>query len=152
MGSRSTVVLLALGLSGCSDHGEADARSAFDRFQAALFAGDRSTVIDLLARESRPAALELDFAAIRARKPLTVTDASRIDGAFHLTVHDPAEPTRPGCYVVIREGGAWRVDLLASLSATRPLVHGAEPSITARPAELSKREIDKVEASSPAIR
>lgn len=111
-------LLALLVLPACADPDADAARRAFLDFQSALFAGDVPALRRLVTNESEPAIEHLPLAALAERSALEVSGVERIDGGIQrVFVLDPQRPHAGGSYVVAREGGRWRVDLLASTLA-----------------------------------
>lgn len=107
------VVLPVSAAGGCGESPTAAAVGTFARFQDALFAGDRAELRALVTRDSRPAVDALPLDRVAGQQPVRVTGCERIDAAlFHVHVADPNAGGRASRFVVVKENGVLRVDLL----------------------------------------
>ncbi len=135
-----TLVLLA---SCAGESAEQLARASFTRFQQALFGTDRTQLAQVLTRESRQAIEQLDFARLRTKRPLEVT-AVRVRGAScFVEVRDPNRNHELATFVVVRQSGQWRVDLIASVGMGNT-PGGRETRIT--PRQFSPQEAGAIDA------
>lgn len=153
MTNRSTVLLLILPwLCGCgSETAAATAASVLVEFQDALLAGDADRCGRLVTSQSRPALAAIPWAAMRNRKPLVIGEVEVHDGRFHVHVQDPNDSDREGEFLVVREYGQLKVDLVATAGLTAEEVPGTGHEEFV-PRELSPRDIDRirqVELASP---
>ena len=112
---RLAAVLLAALLPGCADdHARiVEARAAFAAFERALFAGDRDALAATLTATSRRTLAGFPLERVAGKRPLTVVGCERHDPQVFVHVHDPNEDRR-STFVVVREAGCMRVDLLAT--------------------------------------
>lgn len=130
----------------------AAARALVSEFERALHRGDRATLREVVTTESRPAIDAMALAASADKKPLTFVDAThRVDG-LHVRVLDPNADDRPGAFVVVRENGALRLDLVATAGlsardeplpgpAQRTVVRPLSPADRARAAAIAARTL-----------
>ncbi len=144
------IAVLAFALfSSCSrsDGDAAAARAAFDSFQAAAIAGDRDALAGVVTRESRPAIEQIDLDALGKRQRLLVEGTKRpTSGRFEFRVRDPraTPPDRSSMFVVVREAGQWRVDLVDTLLANQVVHSGNGTRIV--PGGLDRQRIDGIGA------
>jgi hypothetical protein len=96
------------------DAAEAAARAAFARYQDALFAGDRPALRAVLSVESRPVVPHLPLERAGGQQRLEVLRAERHDPELHLVVRDPNAGGAERTFVLVREDGEMRVDLVAT--------------------------------------
>jgi len=110
----SCLILLCLLLPACSsDAAEIEkARSAFSRFQGAILTGDRDALHKCLTRDSRK--LVNTIALDQSSKKLLVTGGNLQRPNVILKIVDPNENHRASRFVVARENGEYRVDLIAT--------------------------------------
>lgn len=146
---QASVLIL---VAGCGEPAElAGARQVVQTFERAVRTGDRTTLRGLVTFESRPAVDAMPLEADAGQQPLAVLDAvARADGV-HVLVRDPNHGDRDGAFVVVRENGALRLDLVASAGLTarevplagprqRTVVRPLSPEERARAADLAERE------------
>lgn len=108
--------LAVLALGACDGDPEVQAAAdAFRSFQAALQQGDRAACRALLTQDSVTAVEQFPWDRLRQQQQLVLLDATRASGCFHLRVRDPNEADRESTFVVAREYGHYRVDLLATI-------------------------------------
>lgn len=138
---------IALLLTGCGGPtaGQQAAMDAFAAFQQALRAGDRAAVAALLTDDSQPALAQLPWAQLRTQAPLQIDGAERCGIEWWVSIRDPGDHDRRGCFVVVPEHGRLRVDLLASMQhhaeiTTRPTAPTFEPR------DLTPDEVARVQA------
>ena len=137
------VVLLA-----CSDDSRAtEAEAAFNRFQTALFRGDRAIVRELLTRESRPVIQSLPWRELATKTPLEVLGVTETHGRFEIAVRDPNAAGRESLYVVVRENSRWRIDLLATTSHNHTYTWNKGPTTIVRPSVIEAGGIRRIGAS-----
>lgn len=136
------VAFLSLALAGCgpAPKAEDDVLARFEAFETALRADDTEALFDLVTRDSLPALEAIQPGAARQRGPLVVDsvdvrDPSRSEVCAREAGGDGAT------FVLVREAGAWRVDLLESVATTHGTVQG-EPEIT--PSGLDPAQIDRI--------
>ncbi|MFO1053446.1 MAG: hypothetical protein U1F36_14635 [Planctomycetota bacterium] len=124
---RAVCLLLALAsLPGCNggDDGSTEARATFASFQAALRSGDRDALRDLLTRDCGPAIEPLAEAKGRDASEVMIESAAATgSGTVELHVRDAAGSA--GVFVVVRESGRWRVDLVESAARSNGVLKGA---------------------------
>lgn len=118
---RSCVPAFALTLllpSSCADPALAAAEDSLHRFHRALAQGDRGATRDSVTRGSRPYVRALPKLA-DASEPLRVVARRRENARVYLDVRDenPGAAVREGTYVVAKEHGEWRVDLILTAGA-----------------------------------
>jgi len=111
------------------------AAAAFQSFQNALQQGDRERCRALLTQDSVAAVEQFPWESLRQRQQLAVVEATRAHGGFHLRVRDPNEGGRESTFVVAREFGSYRVDLLATIGLQRA------PTAARGPAEYAPRAL-----------
>lgn len=138
-----------VGCDAAPDDGER-ARGLVVAFERALHAGDRLALCDLVTFESRPAVDALTARSMAGKHPLRLLDTvERLDG-LHVRVLDPNHGDRPGAFVVVRENGSLRIDLVATAGldaqeralpgpATRTVVRPFSPAERARAASLAEQ-------------
>lgn len=134
-------------LQSCGGGSDApQARATFEEFQACLRAGDRPRVRSLLTQASREVVPHLPWATLASSKPLTVVSV-RPDGASHLIhVRDPNEGNRESTYVVSREDGHHRIDLIRTAGFNHRNVALEGPAMRYTQKELEQHEIDEAVA------
>lgn len=119
--SRVLSVLAACTATACAQPPE----TFPERFHAALASGDPAQVTALVERNSRPLVLSmLQVPRGQGPQPYVLPDAPsavprvlRIDAgeaALTLTVSDSPDPRRSREWVLVREGGDWKLDLTAT--------------------------------------
>ena len=141
-------VLLAL--HGCRPATlEDDAVAAFATFQDALFAGDRARLRTALASESRQVVDSLPLGdRLSAKARLEVLSVRSQPPVLHVEVVDPNENGRHSTYVLVREEGELRVDLVATSALQRtPGTGKSRPSWRFEPGRLSPDQIRTAEAA-----
>ncbi|MEZ5967424.1 MAG: hypothetical protein R3F56_26540 [Planctomycetota bacterium] len=128
-------------LAGCGEPGAlTEAKDVVRTFEAAVRAGDRATARRIVTLESRPAVDAMPLVP-SGKAPLTVIDAVARPDGVHVQVRDPNLDDRAGAFVVVRENGALRVDLVASagLTAREIPLPGARERTVVRPLSASER-------------
>lgn len=145
MAKRHLFLLLALGaLPACgTDTAAATAASVLGEFQDALRAGDQDRCRALVTSQSAPALDAIPWAALRARKPLTLGEVEVQNGRFHVHVLDPNDGDRPGEFILVREYGRMVVDLVATAGLTAEEVPGSGHEELV-PRDLTPRDIDRI--------
>ena len=152
---RSTALTLAVALTwlaaGCSSEPtrEQAATAAFERFQDALFAGDRSALRHLLSSASREALSALPLQRVQGQQRLRVVGAERRDPEVLLAVLDPNQGDSRHTWVMVREDGRMRVDLIGS-TAYNHTVRPGEGGPRFEPRQLDRAELAKIRARWPA--
>ena len=136
------LTLLSLALAGCgpAPRAEDEVLARFEAFETALRADDVEALFDLVTRDSLPALEAIQPGAARRRGPL------RVDS---VDLRDPSRGEVQACeedgdgatFVLVREAGTWRIDLVESVATTHGTVPG-EPSIT--PSGLEPAQIDRI--------
>ena len=145
--SRRLLLLAFAWTVACADVGdpvETAIRARVDAFQAALRAADTESLYDLLTRESLPAIEQLRPSGNEDR--LIVDAVQRRDpGRYDVAVREASgDGATAGVFVVVREAGAWRIDLVESAAVTNGTEKGP-PSI--EPAGLTPEQIDEIRAN-----
>jgi|SRR5690606_6434379 len=109
-----------------------EARTAFDRFQRAALHGDRAALRALTTRESEPAIDGLEPAT--DRPPLAVESVVPVHpGRCDVVATDPLAEGSTSRWVVVREAGAWRVDLVTTVGIQNPVERSIEVAIEPAP-------------------
>ena len=141
-------LVFALTMTSCSENAEVrEALEVFDRFQTAMFQGDRGALRDLVTRESRQVVPYLPLAAVAGKERLQVRRATRSGYRVQVEVSDPNEGDAPGWFVVCKEGGKWVLDLVETTAFNHELLQGAEPGL--EPRRLSPDEIERIRSLDP---
>jgi hypothetical protein len=139
-----TVLITALALAAhACDAGpgvEAEVRAQFGAFETALRHDDTEALFDLVTRDSLPALEALQPGAARQRGALVV-DAVEVRDPARTEVRAREAGGDAATFVLVREAGAWRVDLIESVATTHGTVPD-EPSIT--PSGLDPTQIDRI--------
>ena len=139
------VTLLA---TSCSEDAEIrPALEAFERFQTALFQGDRDALGRTVTRESRQVVPHLPLAAVAGKKPLVVLRATRSGYRVHVEVSDPNEGGATGWFVVAKESGKWVLDLVETTSFNHTTVERGDQILV--PRRLSLDEIERIRSLDP---
>jgi hypothetical protein len=142
-------LLAGFALAGCGPATiEADAVAAFAVFQDALFAGDRARLRAALAGECRQVVDSLPLGRLDSRQRLQVLGVRSRPPVVHVDVADPNENGRRSTYVLVREEGALRVDLVAT-SALQPApgTGASRPSWRFEPGPLTPDQVRAAEAA-----
>ncbi|MGA1608323.1 MAG: hypothetical protein ACO4CT_15160 [Planctomycetota bacterium] len=136
------VALLALLLTSCGSRpgAEDEVRARFGAFELARRADDTEALFDLVTRDSLPALEALQPGAARQRGALLVEGVDVRD-ASRSEVRAREAGGEGATFVLVREAGAWRVDLLETVATTHGTVQGA-PEIT--PSGLDPAQIDRI--------
>lgn len=120
----------------------------FEAFQEALFGADRPALRRLVTDSSRPAIDDLPFDDLESKEPLQVLGAERDGADFLVRVTDPNRGGEPGTYVVVRQGGRLRVDLLATTALHHEEVpYGDGTELV--PKALTPADIERARAANP---
>jgi hypothetical protein len=137
--------LLAVLCSCGEDELVTGARAGFARFQDATLAGDRTAMMRSVTQDSRAAIHHVDIASAQQRERLEVLSAeARNAGRVELRVADPNAGGAQSVFVVLRERGEWRVDILATAAANYTLIEGG-PSFV--PNDERAERIDGIDAT-----
>ncbi|MBI5850380.1 MAG: hypothetical protein HZB39_04985 [Planctomycetes bacterium] len=125
--SPLALALALILVTACGEQNEdRAAREAFDAFTAAIRAGDRTNLRDMLTADSVPAIDDL-LAAHQDRGVAVV--AARTRSASRVDLRVAAADGTSTC-VVVRENGRWRIDLIESAVATHGVTAGAGFSVS----------------------
>jgi len=144
MSTRAAAVATLFALAACApDDPQRDAALAsFARFRSAVQTADQDALCDLLTRESLPAIASLASGGAAGVPVAVDTVERRHPGRYDLIVQEAGGPA--GVFVVVKEAGAWRVDLVESAVATHGVVDGAP---TIEPAGLTAGQIDRIRSN-----
>lgn len=141
----ASLTLALLPLAACG--GDPDLRAAtatLRRFHRALVDRDLAALRDSLARGSRHFARLLPAPGNRSSRPLEILRARRENSRFYLEVRDEnaGAAVREGTYVVVKESGDWRVDLVetAGHNAREHALPGSPTRLV--PASLNRRQLE----------
>lgn len=137
---RRTVALLFAGAvaAGCANEdgrrGSA-AMATVTAFESALRGGDRAELRRLVTEESRQAIEHLPLEAAAGKAALRVVDATVRDGDVLVRVRDPNAGAAESAFVVVKENGELRVDLVATagLTARERALPGPRERVVSRP-------------------
>ena len=144
------LVTLALIAQSCSRSAAAaeqqQAVEVFEAFQGALFGGETATIRRLLTRESRPFAAAIQRQPLVGRQPLKVLGTSKVRHQLRVHVRDPNDSGRESFFVLVREDGRIRVDMVATTAYNkeehrRP---GPREIVRRRQKPLTQREIERI--------
>lgn len=140
--------MAALGLTACSQDTapESAATAAFERFQDALFAGDRPALAALLTHESRTTLDQVPMDAGTGKQRLQVIGVKAFPPEYEIAIRDPNDGGRTGTFVVVREDGRYVVDLVASAGHHRVEDPTAKRSWHIEPRALAPHERAQAEA------
>ncbi len=144
-----TAILLLLSACSREQPEPAGVRPLFATFQQALLDGDREALRPLLTTESRQFLADLPLERSRGKQPLRVTAVHGARSRYVVEVLDPNRDDAPGHFIVVREAGELRVDLVATVTGQQQTVRhgpanwqivpgGLDPA-TAREAEAAWR-------------
>ncbi len=148
----AVLTLWALMPQGCGRSAaaaeEQQAEQVFRTFQGALFRSETATIRKLLTRKSRRFAQTLARQDLAGRQPLRILGTSRVRHQLRVHVRDPNDGGRESLFVLVREGGSIRVDLLETTAYNkeerrRP---GPREIVRRRQKPLTQREIEKIHA------
>lgn len=149
-----TLLLAATLLSGCGEDVTAEylAADRFAKFQTALFARDRAALKQLICRDARPAIPELCRADLDGRKPLIVTGITRNRHEYRVHVTDPNHQgaAKDSFYVLTKEDGHLRVDLLATFAYHRRSSGRGISKLSFVPGRLTPEQVERARATLPA--
>ncbi len=129
---------------------EQQAEQVFRTFQGALFSSETATIRRLLTRKSRRFAHTLARQDLTGRQPLHILGTSRVRHQLRIHVKDPNDSGRESWFVLVREGGSIRVDLLATAAYNKEerWLPGPREVVRRRQKPLTQREIEKIRALS----
>jgi hypothetical protein len=143
--------LAACALSACTERAViAGARAVFDSYQDALFAGDRDALRRVLSSESREVVDQIPCERARGKQRLRVVDAVFRSPEVILTVVDPNQGDRETRFVVVKERGELRLDLLASVAYSSEDVARPAGTPEFEPRELTEQELARIRSRYPA--
>lgn len=126
------------------------AQAVFERYQGALFAGDRDSLRDLLSVESRKLLPHLPLDRLRDKEPLVVVGGESEPPRVLLQVADPNRDHTSTTYVVVRERGRLVVDLIETTAFNHIERIDANAAPTFTPRDLSGDEIARIHSQYPA--
>ncbi len=145
-------LLSTFALTSCGQSSEqAAAVAAFESFQDALFAGNKSAVRRLLTRESQPVLAHMPWDHVQSQQRLEPHGCEYENGRYHVLLRDPNHGNRESRYIVVRESSAWRVDLIESTRWNRVETDLPGPPERLVPRELTQLEIDEITASEASL-
>lgn len=132
-------------LGGCDGRSEsiAAAREAFIAFQEAVIARDREALERWTATSSRPALAGLDLNQLASHR-MEIEECQAFDGCWVVTLRDPEDPAAIPHYVITRERGDYRVDLIATVGLNNAVDTGV--GFQATEASVQKRGFGATEA------
>lgn len=143
MRAKTLLLLLSLCLwTSCGRQGPGPKEQAIGKLQAfkvCVAKGDRAGMVPLLSLQSRNVVEALPRKG-RADQPFEILDSwARSPSEVHVKVRDPdaSAQNRVGTYVVVREGGMWRIDLVATAGLNSQEVKLAGPSHRLVPKPMS---------------
>jgi hypothetical protein len=140
--------LLTALLAACSGEAarHAAAAAAFGAFQDAVFAGDRAALAAALTATSRRVLDDLPLDRVAGKERLTVIGCETAEPVVLVHARDPERGGRKATFVVVREAGRMRVDLVAT-AAWHQVPVAPEPGAPRwRLAPLPEAEIDEIRA------
>jgi hypothetical protein len=146
---RSEAALALLLLCGCTAEAAGDAqevRALVEQFQQAILRGDAPALAPMLTVESRRVLGELPLTRAAGRRPLELL---RVDGGrsrYLVTLRDPNLGGATAHFVVVREGGALVVDLVATGMLGGRTVRTGPPRWQLVPGDLDPASIRRAEA------
>ncbi len=121
------LALVACLLAGCASEASERATAAMATvraFESALRGGDVGELRRLVTDESRPAIDHLPLDAAAKKAPLQVVSATARGDDVLVRVSDPNADATESAFIVVKENGELRVDLVATAGLTareRPL-------------------------------
>ena len=145
--SAATVLVLA----GCSAEPAVidAARRTFHSYQEALVQADTRKLRRVLARESRVLVPHIPFERARDAKPLVILGAEQQPPRVLLAVSDPNDGDRETTFVLVKEDGDLRVDLVATTAFNHKKVAAANPGQQLSPRSLSVDELARIRSQQP---
>lgn len=146
MKTRSNVLLVAaMVLAGCShDDGRAAAIATVDALQTAMRAGDAAGCRRLVTDASVAAVACFPWRELRQRQRVEILGAAWQDAGCRVEVTDPNDGDRRGAFVVVREYGRYKVDLVATAGLTATFVEGQGAREVLEPRELTPADHDRI--------
>ena len=145
VGISAAALLLFSVSTGCADRStEIAARDVLARYQTALFEADRPALRRLLSSESRDLIERIPLERVEDKQPLEFLEARSNPPEVLVTVADPNDGGAEKKYVLVKEQGELRVDLLATTayhSYDRPTVNNS-PRFTSR--DLPQEELARI--------
>jgi len=149
------LVALALIFQGCSQSAAAaeqqQAVKVFETFQDALFQGRPTTIRRLLTLESRQFAAAICRRQIAGRRPLEIVGTSKVRHQLRVHVRDPNDSGRESFFVLVKEDGSVRVDMVATTAYNKEEHRRPGPREIVRQKRLTRREIEKIRAMSKEV-
>lgn len=147
---RLALVVLALLFQGCSQSAAAaeqqQAREVLGSFQDALFQGKPATVRRLLTLQSRQFAPAICRRPVAGRQPLEIVGTSKVRHQLRVHVRDPNDDNRESFFVLVKEDGRVRVDMVATTAYNKAEHRRPGPREVVRQKQLTRREIEKIRA------
>jgi hypothetical protein len=145
---------LALGIAAAAGARRDDsiieaARRAFDGYQDALFAADRQRLREALSAKSRELVPEIPFERVREKARLRVVDAVARPPQVLVAVEDPNQGGKECTFVLVREDGELRVDLVATTAYNHEERPAEQPGPRIAPRELSPDELARIRSLEP---
>ncbi len=138
-------VLALLPLLGCADHHAFEqSQLVFARYQDALFAGDRAGLRAVLSRESRQLIPHLPMHRTTGKQRLVVVAHERRDPEILLTVRDPNSGDAERTFVLVREDGQLRVDLVATTAFNHERRFNPNGSVRIDPRRMTPDELARI--------
>ena len=125
------------------------ARQAFDVYQDALFAGDRHQLRQVLSARSREVVPHIPFERAQSQQRLTVVGAEARLPQILLSVEDPNQGGRKCTFVMVREDGELRLDLVATTAFNHEEQPAANPGPQFTPGQLDPAEIARIRSRRP---
>ncbi len=149
----TALAILALVLQACSPAAAEEHRAVqvFRAFQAALFRGEVASIRPLLTRKSRQFARAIANQRLEGRQPLEVLGTSKVRHQLRVHVKDPNDGGRESFFVLVREDGRIRVDLLATTTYNKEERRRPGPREIVRQRRLSQREIARIRTMTPEV-
>lgn len=125
------------------------ARQTFETYQDSLFAGDRRRLREVLALGSRGVLPHIPFEHAQSQQRLTVVDAVAQPPEVLLSVEDPNQGGRECTYVLVKEDGELRLDLVATAAFNHEERPAQNPGLSFEPRDLDPAEIARIRSRSP---
>jgi hypothetical protein len=142
-----TITLISQGCSHSAAAAEQqEAVQVFKTFQGALFRSETATIRRLLTRQSRRFAHTLARQQLTGRQPLQVLGTSQVRNQLRVHVRDPNDGDRESFFVLVKEDGSIRVDLVATTAYNKVERRRPGPREVVRQKRLTPREIEKIRA------
>ncbi len=139
---RFLAILLLLPLAACGNAAFDQAEACLARFHSALVRGDAGAVRAELTDSSKRFVQALPKRLDSANQPLRVVHKRRDHSRIYLEVRDdnPGAKNPEGTYVVVKSGGVWRIDLLATAGKNNHVVWNKGPAQRWVPAALTSKQ------------